>query len=127
MPEGKKSNSAAAGSNMAYGWDARAVSGLSQHALEHWAHGVSALTDEVTHFVQARMQEDMSAWAKLANCRNPNEIFACQRHFTEKAASDYFDEAGKLSHLVVRIASEGFSSLRAEGATGSASKEARAA
>ncbi len=124
MPERKKSTADAAGSDPAYGWDPRAVFGLTQNAFERWAHGVSALTGEVTHFVQARMQEDMSAWAKLANCRDPNEIFECQRHYAEKAAADYFDEAGKLSRLAVSIASEGVSSSRAGEPARSASKEA---
>jgi hypothetical protein len=70
----------------------------------------------------------MNAWMKLASCRDPNDVLECQRHYAEKATSDYFEETSKLSRIAMSIATEGLAS--SPGASGSAAprtQESRAA
>lgn len=120
-----KKSTATVAPSRPYGLDPQMIFGLSQQALERWVHGVSAVTEEMTQFVQGRVQEDMGVWMRLAACRDPNEVLECQRHFMEKATHDYFQEAGKLSRLAMSIATEGFGSP--QGGEPAAAREARAA
>jgi len=88
-----------------------AMLGGNQHALTHWLQGIFALSQEITQFAQARLQEDMAAWSTLAACRSPEEAVDCQRHYAAKAAEQYTEEMTKLSRMIVGVAGESFSSL----------------
>lgn len=127
MPGKKTSTESAGVMKITDGWDPRLLFRINQHAIECWARGGSALREEMTQFVHARMQEDMGTWARLTICRDPIEAFECQRHYAEKAATDYFDEAGKLSRLAMSIATESVSALQGEERAATSSQEARAA
>lgn len=79
----------------------------NQQAFARWLHGMFALSQEITHFTQGRLQEDMAAWSALATCRSPEEAIDCQRRFAAKVTEQYADEIGKLSQMMVSIAAEG--------------------
>jgi Phasin protein len=79
---------------------------FGQLAFQRWVNGMMAMTEEVSHFAQARLQEDMGTWAKLASCRDPREAFDCHCRFVEKATADYLDELGKLSRFATNMAQE---------------------
>ena len=90
----------------------------NQHAFTHWLQGIFALSQEISQFAQARLQEDMAAWSTLTACRSPEEAMDCQRRFAAKATEQYAEEITKLSQMVVSAAGEGFSSLYQRPAAG---------
>jgi len=84
------------------------ISDVNERAMAYWTRSLSALTQEMTQFIEARLQEDVGAWFGLANCRNLNDLVECQRRFAEKAAADYLDEYRKLSQIMLNLTSESF-------------------
>lgn len=84
----------------------------NQRAFARWFQGISALSQEITQFTQSRLQEDMAAWSTLARCKSPEDAFECQRHFAEKATSQYSEEITKLSRLMAGLATDGLASLQ---------------
>jgi phasin family protein len=100
----------------AKGWNGQLNSllGINERAFRAWARGMSSITEEVNRFAQARLREDTETWQVLAAARSPMDAFECQRRYAEKVASQYFEEAGKLSQIAMSVASEGFSSLQSE-------------
>lgn len=75
----------------------------SQQAWERWLGSLTELSREIMQFSQHRWQEDSEAWLRIAACRSPDEALACQQRFTETALKEYFDEAGRLSQLIVGL------------------------
>jgi hypothetical protein len=114
----RSSGSSASSRNQqaAKGWNGQLNSllAINERAFRAWARGMSSFTEEVNRFAQARLREDTEAWQVLAAARSPIDALECQRRYAEKAASQYFEEAGKLSQLAMSVASEGFSSLQSE-------------
>jgi len=94
------------------GWSLALPFGNARGAFDCWAQGLSVLTEEVAHFTQARLKEDMEAWANLTHCRNAGEAFECQSRYAQKTAGDYFDEIGKMSRLAMDVASGTFAALQ---------------
>jgi phasin family protein len=78
----------------------------NQNALARWLHALFALSQEITQFTQARLQEDVAAWSTLAACRNPEEAMECQRRFAAKATEQYAEEIGKLSQMTMSMVGE---------------------
>jgi Phasin protein len=100
---------------------------INQHAFQCWARGISALTEQMGQFVQARLREDIGTWSKLTACRDAGQLLECQRQYMEQSATDYLDEVGKLSDLTLEIASDAFSALHANaGGTARSSEMASA-
>jgi len=85
---------------------------VNERAVAYWARSLSALTQEMTQFVEARLQEDTGAWFGLASCRNLTDIVECQRRYAEKATADYLDEYRKLSQIVLNLTNESFTPAR---------------
>jgi hypothetical protein len=79
----------------------------NQRAFARWLEDASSLSQEITHFVQARLQEDITASFELVTCRSPHDALECQRQFVEKAADQYSDEIGKLFKIITRMVSIG--------------------
>jgi len=75
-------------------------------AFEGYTRAVGELANEVAGFMQARYQEDARAWAKLSAGAPPNELLGFQQQFVQRAMSDYTDEAGKLSRMVMKMAAD---------------------
>jgi hypothetical protein len=100
----------------AKGWNGQLNSllAINERAFRAWARGMSSLTEEVNRFAQARLREDTEAWQVLAATRSPMDALDYQRRYAEKAATQYFEEAGRLSQLALSVATEGFSSLQGE-------------
>jgi len=96
-----------------WGWDLRGPFDRFQGSFECWAQGLSAFTGEIAHFAQARLREDMGAWAKLAACKSAGEAFECQTRIVQKAADDYFDEINKISRLAAQVAHNALGILNA--------------
>jgi phasin family protein len=107
----------------AKGWDGQVGSllAINERAFRSWARGISAFTEEMSRFTQARLKEDAETWQVLAACRSPMDALECQRRYAEKAAEQYLAEAGKLSQIAVSVASENLSSLQSEAAEASLS------
>lgn len=95
-------------------WDPVLLVDSNRQAFECWSRAVTALTQEIGQFVQARLQEDLNIWTKLTACKNVNDAFECQRQFLQKATTDYVDEANKLSRLTMTMASDGLAAMRGE-------------
>jgi hypothetical protein len=86
------------------------------HAMEGWMQAGATMTgratkfyEEVMTFWQSRLREDMDTWKALSCCRNPSEIFECQRQFTHKTAVQYCDEASKLASQIIGAMGNAFS------------------
>lgn len=78
---------------------------MNRRAFESWAHGMSQLSEEMAQFMQTRLREESAMWEKLATCRNPADLFACQSEFAAKTGRDYAEAAQKLSRLMLDFAS----------------------
>lgn len=72
--------------------------------LESWTQSNSAMmkgglefAQEMLAFSQARLQADIDSWRALTACRNPGDLFECQKDYTQKATAQYLDEANKLT------------------------------
>jgi hypothetical protein len=99
---------AARGSAPGYGFGLE----WNQLGFARWFHGITTLSDEVTQFIQRRLQDEMAGWSALASCRTPEEAFECQRRFAEKATAQYAEEVARLSQMMMRLATEGLGLFR---------------
>ncbi len=93
----------------------------NQQAFARWINGITALSGEVTQFIQKRLQDDMAGWSALASCRTPEDAFECQRRLAEKATAHYAEEVTRLSQLMMRLATESLDSLHSRADRGSSS------
>jgi hypothetical protein len=66
----------------------------------------------VRRFVQTRFTEDMAACAELVACRSPKDFSECQQRFATKAAEEYAGEFGKLSQMVMDLATRPYRAER---------------
>lgn len=96
----------------------------ANRALESWAQcnsslfkGAFDLAQEMLAFSQARLQADIDAWKALTACRNPGNLFECQKEFTEKATAQSFDEANKLTSWMIGVMSSATAPFRQEQAS----------
>lgn len=88
-----------------------------QQVWERWLASMTELSRELVQFTQHRFQEDAETWMRFASCRSPDEAFACQQRFTETALKEYFDEATRLSQLIVGMASWNLPAARSSSGT----------
>ena len=123
MPEGKRLLTSSTAPAPIGGWDPSLIFASNQRAFDCWMRGFTALTAEMTQFIQARLQADMGTWTTLASCKDMTQAFECQRQYAGKMASDYMEEANKLSRLTMGLANEGLAELQRQ-ASGAATKEA---
>lgn len=79
-------------------------------AVEQWTQtnaeivsGTAEIAQEVVSFWQNRFRADVNVWKAFLECRTPGDLFECQRKFVEKTATDYVEEANKLSSRLVQI------------------------
>ncbi len=94
------------------GWDPALLVGFNQQALDYWTRSLAVFSAEMGQFMQARMQEDLGAWTKLASCKDASQAFEYQRQFMQKAASDYLNEMSKIARLTVNMANDSFAAAR---------------
>ncbi len=95
------------GSNREWGAAYAAWLEGSQSAFGHWMQTLFALSQEMTQFTQARLQEDVAAWSALTACRSPEEAIECQRRFAAKATEQYAEEIGRISQRMASLMKEG--------------------
>jgi hypothetical protein len=81
-----------------------------QHAFAHWIQDAIDLSQEISHFIRERLQEDIAASVALGACRSAEDLIDCQRRFANKAAEQYSEEIGKLSQMMMKLATAGLSS-----------------
>lgn len=104
----KKGSASPSRSASTNGWDPGLVLAANQHAFQRWVQGLSALSEEMTHFIGDRLREDTNAWTKLVQCTDLNQALACQRQYADKMTTAYLDEANRLSSLAFQIANDAF-------------------
>ena len=73
-------------------------------ALENWTKTSWALfteavglCQELITFSTKRINAHLDTWQALANCRNPQEAFECQKTFMETATTQYADEMKRIA------------------------------
>jgi hypothetical protein len=79
-----------------------------ERATENWSRGLGMLSTEMAGFTLARMREHANAWTAIVSDTSASALFDVQRQFVQKAATDYLEEAGKLSRLLTQIATDSF-------------------
>jgi len=83
--------------------DSEQIFKSGRQAFAQWIASVSAMSEEVVHFTQERLQQHMEACTALATCKSPQEALDCQCRFASKAVDDYFAELGKLPRLMMDL------------------------
>ena len=78
---------------------------FNQRAFEIWANSMARLSQEMSQFMQTRLQQESEMWQKLAACRNPTDLVQAQSEFASKTGTDYAEVAQKLSRLTMDFAS----------------------
>jgi hypothetical protein len=86
----------------------------NQQAFARWFQGMFAVSQEITHFTQARLHEAMTTSSMLAGCASPEQALDCQRRFATRAAEKYTEEMSKLSRMMISIARDNISSPQPE-------------
>ena len=104
MADNKKSNQTAQDAKKLIP-DVDTMFAFNQRAFETWANGMSRLSQEMSQFMQTRLQQESEMWQKLAACRNPSDLVEAQSEFASKTGTDYAEVAQKLSRLMVDFAS----------------------
>jgi len=85
---------------------------FNRRAFETWANSMGRLSQEMSQFMQKRLQQDSEMWQKLAACRDPVALVQAQSEFAAKTGTDYADVAQKLSRLMTDFAgNSGFDML----------------
>ena len=92
--------------------------GANQKTFECWTRAVATVTEEMSQFLQTRVQEGLGMWSKLATCKDMGQVLECQYEFAQKAATDYLDEARKLSQLTMTLASDNLAALKVSSSEG---------
>ena len=69
-------------------------------------NGMVAWSQEMMDFTQARLQKAATRSEELLHCTDPTAAFNLQRDFALRAAREYMEEAGKLTAIGMRIASQ---------------------
>lgn len=68
-----------------------------------YLNGVSALNNEVTQFVSARLNHDAQFGRSLAECRSLSDATELQQDWMKRASEEYFAEAGKLFEIASKM------------------------
>src|SRR6185437_1387221 len=87
--------------------------------IESWAHFNSGMmrssndfSQDIVTFLQRRFQAETDAWKVLTSCRNPSEMFECQRDFVATSTNQYLEDAKNLTTKIIEIVSGATSCLR---------------
>lgn len=80
-------------------------------AGRQWLEGVNRISSELMTFSSNRLQHDMQAVQKLAECKNPNDAVKLQTECWSECVRDYMQEAQRLCELASDASSNYLSSL----------------
>jgi hypothetical protein len=94
-----------------------------QRALAVWLRsnevflqGTLDLAQELLSFGQARLDDDLNTLKTLMICHDFGEMAECQKQFAEKAATQYMDEASKLTSKLTDMITSATAPVRDEAA-----------
>ena len=68
---------------------------------EHWCHGASEVTEEMSHFMSARLEKDASFSRDMAGCTSATDAARLQQAWLIDTARDYFSEAPRLGRMML--------------------------
>lgn len=90
-----------------------------QKALDAWLQSnevlVKATLDiaqQILSFGQKRLDDDLSTLRSLMTCQDFNELAECQKQFAEKAATQYMDQASKLTTKLTSLITDAAAATR---------------
>ena len=66
-----------------------------------WMKRGLAISQELSGFVMERVNEDVAAWAELAECKNPLQLMERQQQLVQKAIADYAAEGQKITQMMM--------------------------
>ncbi|HKP26550.1 MAG TPA: phasin family protein [Dongiaceae bacterium] len=86
---------------------ARDAAGLQEQLTEAWSQQASrsgetygrlfaAMRDEVTDFVQRRVDANMTTVREWSECRSVNDVFALQQRWVQSAVEQYVDQGNRI-------------------------------
>lgn len=85
--------------------DLRSSSNENGHrAMAHGQRTFLAIAQEMTRFLQTRVEEDCKTWAKLRDCGSPEEFIGVQQLFATTATEQYLQEMLRLVEIMTEAA-----------------------
>jgi len=86
---------------------ARDAAGLQAHLADAWSQQASrsgetygrffaAMRDEVTGFVQRRVDANMATVREWSECRSLNDVLALQQRWVQSAVEQYVDQGNRI-------------------------------
>ncbi len=97
-----------------YGPFAAMNSTMNMETAEAWVQGsrsllegALAISEELGHFTQRRLQDDMETFRGMLACGNVLDALECQRQFAQRMTAQYAEEAGKLANMMAGMANGG--------------------
>ena len=86
---------------------ARDAAGLQAHLAETWSQQASrsgetygrlfaAMRDEMTDFVQRRVDANVATMREWSECRSINDVFALQQRWVQSAVEQYVDQGNRV-------------------------------
>ena len=86
---------------------ARDAAGLQEQLTEAWSQQASrsgetygrffaAMRDEMTSFVQRRVDANMAAVREWSECRSLNDVLALQQRWVQSAVDQYVDQGNRI-------------------------------
>jgi len=68
-----------------------------------WFHGAMKVSQELTEMAQTRLKDEMAAWAKIANCRDPREFVEYQRNRAQEVTAQAAQDVAKVSRMIASM------------------------
>ena len=104
--------------------------GLSQvdaftAAATSTAKGLLAITTEATGYSKKSVENGFALWERLLHTHKPDEIVQLQSDFGKTAYDDFIAGATKISNIYVDLATEAFSSTKAQSSDASSSSTSK--
>ena len=86
---------------------ARDAAGLQEQLTEAWSQQASrsgetygrffaAMRDEMTDFVQRRVDANVATMREWSECRSINDVFALQQRWVQSAVAQYVDQGNRI-------------------------------
>lgn len=86
---------------------ARDAAGLQAHLTEAWSQQASrsgetygrlfaAMREEITDFMQRRVDANMVTMREWSECRSINDVFALQQRWMQSAVGQYVDQGNRI-------------------------------
>ena len=89
-----------------------AAMGAFTDACQAYVKGVFLFNEELTGFMNTRLQHDAELGRSLADCNDWNEVVKLQQSWVQEAAAEYQAESGKLAQIASKMASESWAPIQ---------------